>query len=42
MINVANFVANLQYMALGMGGIFVTIGIIVLIIVALSKFQPKN
>lgn len=37
----AHFIANLQYMALGMGGIFATIGIIVLIVIALGKFQPK-
>lgn len=37
----AHFIANLQYMALGMGGVFLSIGIIVLLLSMLTKFAQK-
>ena len=36
--NPMNFVSNMKYMGLGMIGIFVVIGIIVGVVVALNKF----
>jgi len=39
----ANFVSSLQYMGMGMLGIFVVIGAIILVTVALNKFtSPKK
>ena len=37
-----NFIVNLRYMALGMLGIFVVIGLIVLCTVALGRVFPAN
>lgn len=36
------FLENLKYMGLGMGGIFLSIGIIVLITVLLNQFQKRS
>ena len=38
----ANFVSNLGYMATGMVGIFVVIGIIILATTAMNKIFSKN
>ena len=40
--NPANFVSSLQYMGLGMLGIFVVIGSIILVTLALNKFTSKK
>ena len=40
-MNVMNFVDNLYYMAVGMAGIFLVIGVIILITLALNKFTGK-
>lgn len=40
-MNLMNFVDNLYYMAVGMAGIFLVIGIIILITIALNKFTKK-
>ena len=40
-MNVMNFVDNLYYMAVGMSGIFLVIGVIILITMALNKFIKK-
>ena len=40
-MNLMNFVDNLYYMALGMAGIFLVIGIIILITMLLNKFTKK-
>ena len=36
-MNIMNFVDNLYYMAVGMAGIFLVIGVIILITMALNK-----
>ena len=36
-----NFIKNLKYMGLGMLGIFIVIGIIVGVVVALNKFTKE-
>lgn len=40
--NPMEFVANLDYMAVGMSSIFIVIGIIILITVLLNKFFGEN
>lgn len=40
-INIMNFVANLKYMAGGMAGIFIVIGIVILATVVLNKIFSK-
>ena len=40
--NPANFVTNLRYMGLGMLGIFVVLGIIILVTLALGKIPAKD
>ena len=40
--NPANFVSNLRYMGLGMLGIFVVLGIIILVTLALGKIKVKE
>ncbi len=40
-INVMNFVDNLYYMGVGMLGIFVVIGVIVLITMLLNRLTKK-
>ena len=40
-MNLMNFVDNLYYMAVGMAGIFLVIGIIILITMLLNKFTKK-
>ena len=40
-MNVMNFVDNLYYMAVGMAGIFIVIGVIILITMLLNKFTKK-
>ncbi len=40
--NPGNFVANLKYMGLGMLGIFVVIGIIIIVTSLLSKVKTKD
>ncbi len=43
MIQVSNFVANLKYMGIGMLGIFVVIGLIILITYLLQRvFRQEN
>ena len=39
--NPANFISNLKYMGLGMLGIFIVIGIIVGVVVALNKVTKE-
>ncbi len=42
-INITNFVDNLYYMGVGMLGIFIVIGVIILITMLLNKFtKDKN
>lgn len=42
-MNIMNFVYNLKYMGVGMLGIFIVIGVIVLITMFLNKItEPKN
>ena len=40
--NPANFVSNLRYMGLGMLGIFVVLGIIILVTLALGKIKESD
>ena len=40
-MNVMNFIDNLYYMGVGMAGIFLVIGVIILITMALNKFTKK-
>ncbi len=40
--NPANFVINLKYMGLGMLGIFVVLGIIIVVTLALGKIKSKD
>ena len=40
--NPANFVSNLRYMGLGMLGIFVVLGIIILVTLALGQSPAKD
>ena len=41
-MNVMNFVANLRYMAVGMAGIFIVIGVIILITMLLNKLTKNK
>lgn len=42
-MNIMNFIYNLKYMGIGMLGIFIVIGVIVLITMFLNKVtEPKN
>ena len=41
-MNVMNFFDNLYYMAVGMTGIFLVIGVIILITMALNKFTKDR
>lgn len=40
-MNVSNFISNLYYMGVGMLGIFLVIGIIILITELLNRFTKK-
>ena len=40
-MNISNFFANLSYMGVGMLGIFLVIGIIILITELLNRFTKK-
>ncbi len=40
-MNVSNFVSNLYYMGVGMLGIFLVIGVIILITELLNRFTKK-
>ena len=41
-IQVSNFFDNLSYMGIGMLGIFIVIGVIILITMALNKFTKDR
>lgn len=41
-MNFMNFVDNLYYMAVGMAGIFLVIGVIILITLLLNRFTKKD
>lgn len=40
-MNISNFISNLYYMGVGMLGIFLVIGIIILITELLNRFSKK-
>lgn len=40
-MNISNFISNLYYMGVGMLGIFLVIGIIILITELLNRFTKK-